>query len=116
MFVHFGSSFKKSGVEIEDITRIGFSSWGSSKQQGHLSIGDSLFRKIVVYNQGVFAVVTEVLPDGAGRVRSQELQRSSLGGSGSHNNGIFHSIMFFQDIHNVNYSGAFLTNSNIDAV
>jgi hypothetical protein len=103
-------------MEIKDITRVGFSSWGSSKQQGHLSVGDGLFRKIVIYNEGVLSVVTEVLTNGAGGVRGQELKGSGLRGSGGHDNAIFHSVVFFQDIHNVDHSRSFLSNSNIDAV
>jgi hypothetical protein len=103
-------------MQVEDITGVSFSSWGASKQQGHLSVGHGLFRKIVVYNEGMFAVVTEVLADGAGRVGSQELQRSGFRGSGGHDDGIFQSVVFFQDIHNVDNGGTFLTNSNIDAV
>jgi len=116
VLVHFGGSFEQSGVEIKDVTGVSLSSWRSSKQQGHLSVGNSLFRKIVVYNEGMFAVVTEVLADGAGGVRCQELQRGGFRGSGGHDDGIFHSVVFFQDIHNVDNGGAFLTNSNIDAV
>lgn len=29
--VHLGSSLKKTGMEIEDVTGVGFSSWGSSQ-------------------------------------------------------------------------------------
>lgn len=65
VLVHLGGSFKQTGVEIEDISWIGFSSWGSSQEKGHLSVGDGLFGEIVVDDESVFSVVSEVLGDGA---------------------------------------------------
>ena len=78
MFVHLGRTFEKTRVEIEDITWVGLSAWGSSQEERHLSVGDGLLRKIVVDNQAVFAVVSEELSNSAARVRSQELERCGL--------------------------------------
>jgi len=69
-------------VEIEDITGVGLTTGGSSQEEGHLSVGDGLLRQIVIDDQGVLAVVSEVLTDGTSRVRSQELKRCGLGGGG----------------------------------
>lgn len=68
--VHLCGSLQKTRVQIEDITRVGFSTRGSSQQKGHLSVCDSLLGKIIIDNQGMFSVVSEVLTDSATRVRS----------------------------------------------
>jgi len=103
-------------VQVKDISGIGFSSGGSSKKKGHLSVGNGLLGKIVVNNQSVFSVVSEVFSNGACRVRSQELKRSSFGSSGSNNNGVFESILFFEGFDDVSNSGSLLSNGDVDAV
>lgn len=60
-FVHLGGTFEQTGVEVEDIAGVSFTTWGTTKQQGHLTIGNSLFGQIVENDQSVFAVVTEKL-------------------------------------------------------
>jgi hypothetical protein len=80
-------------VEIKDISRIGFSSRGSSQKKGHLSIGDSLFRKIIIDNQTVSSGISEIFSDGTGGIRGQELKRGSFRCSSSYNDGIRHSSM-----------------------
>ena len=58
-FVHLGSTFKKTRVQVEDVTRVGFTTWGTTQQKRHLTVGDGLFRQIVENDQSVLAVVTE---------------------------------------------------------
>lgn len=76
-------------MEIKDISGISLSTGRSSQKEGHLSVGDGLLGEIVIDDEGVFAVVSEVFTDGATSVRSQELKRSSLGSSSSNNDGVF---------------------------
>lgn len=82
-------------MEIKDITGVSFSSWGSSKKKRHLSISNGLFGQIVVDDQGVFAVVSEVLSNGAGRIRGQELKRGGFRSGSGDNDGVFHGVVFF---------------------
>ena len=65
-------------MEIEDITGVGLTTGGASQEERHLSVGDGLLGEIVVDDQGVLAVVSEVLADGTARVGSQELEGGSL--------------------------------------
>lgn len=76
--VHLGCALEETGMEIEDVSRVGLSAGGSSEQQGHLSVRDGLLGQIVIDDQAVLAVVSEVLTDGAAGVRSQELERGGL--------------------------------------
>ena len=76
--VHLSCTLKETRVEIEDITGVGLTTGGTSEEEGHLSVSDGLLGEIVVDDQGVLAVVSEVLTDGAAGVGSQELEGGSL--------------------------------------
>ena len=65
-------------MEIEDVSGVGLSAGRSSQQKGHLSVSNGLLGQIVVDDEAMLAVVSEVLTDGAAGVRSQELERGSL--------------------------------------
>jgi len=78
VLVHLGCTLEEARVEIEHITWISLTTWGTSKQQGHLTVSDSLLGEIVVNNQTVHAIVTEVLTDSATGVRGQELERCGV--------------------------------------
>lgn len=103
-------------MKIENVSGVGFSSRGSSKKKGHLSISDGLFGKIVINNQSVFSIVSEVFSDGACRVRGQELKRGSFRGGGGNNDSVSEGIMFFKGFHDVSNSGSLLSNGDVDAV
>jgi hypothetical protein len=64
----------------------------------------------------MFSIISEEFSNGASRIRSQELQRSSFRSSSSHNNWVSQCIMIFQCLHDVSNSGSLLSNSHIDAV
>jgi hypothetical protein len=81
-----------------------------------LSVGYGLLRQVVVDNQSVHSVVSEVLSDGASRVGSQELKRSCIRCSGSNNDGVSKSTVVFKDLHNVGHSGPLLSNGDVNAV
>ena len=103
-------------MEIEHISWVGLSAWGSSQQQGHLSVGNGLLGQVVVDDQSVHSVVSEVFSNGASRVGSEELQGSSIRGSGSYNDGVFESTIVLEDLHDVGHSGSLLSNGDVDAV
>jgi len=102
-------------VQIEHITRVGLSSRRPSQQKGHLSVGDSLLGKIVVYDKSMFAVVSEEFSDGASGVRSQKLKRGSFGSSSSNNDGVSKGVVGFKGVDQVSNSRSLLTDSDVDA-
>jgi hypothetical protein len=81
-----------------------------------LTVSDGLFGQIVVDDQRVHAVVTEVLSHGGTRVRGQELKGSGVRGSGSDNNGVLESIVLFKGLHKLSNSGSLLSDGNVDTV
>jgi len=114
--VHFGGSLKKSGMEVENVTGVGLSAWGSPQEQRHLSVGDGLLGEIVVDDQSVQTGVSEVLADGAAGVGSQELKGSGLRGSGSDDNGVLEGVVVRQNLDDVGNGGPLLSDGDVDAV
>ena len=78
VLVHLGCTLEETRVEVEDITWVSLTTGWSSEEEGHLSVGNGLLGEIVVDDEGVLAVVSEVLTDSASGVWSQELERGGL--------------------------------------
>lgn len=116
LVVHLGSTLQETGVQIEDITGVSLTSGGTTEQQRHLTVGNSLLRQIVVDDQGVLAVVTEPLTDGGTGERSKVLKRRSLGSSSGDDNGVFHGVVLLKSLDELGNSRSLLTNGNVDAV
>ena len=73
--VQLRRALKKARVKIENVARIGFPARRTAQQERHLTIGDGLFRKIVINHQRVHAVVAEIFAHGATGEWREELQR-----------------------------------------
>lgn len=116
VLVHLGCTLEETRVEIEDITGVGLTTWGTSEQQGHLTVSNSLLGEIVVDDETVHAVVTEVLTNSAAGVGSQELERCGIGSGGSNDDGVFKCIALAEESDDVGNSGPLLADSDVDAV
>lgn len=46
--VHLSGTFQQTGVEVEDVSRVGFTSWGTTEQQRHLTISYGLQNTIKI--------------------------------------------------------------------
>jgi len=114
--VHLGSTLKEARVEIEDITGVGLTTGRASQKERHLSVGDGLLGEIVVDDESVLAVVSEVLTNSAAGVGSQELKRGSLRGGGGNDDGVLERVVITEDLHDVGNCGSLLTDGNVDAV
>lgn len=114
--VHLGGSLQKSGMEVENISGVGLSARGSSQEKRHLSVSDGLLGEIVKDDKGVHTVISEVLTNGASRVRSEELERSSLGSGGGNDDGVVHGTGVGEDLNDVGNSRSLLTDGDVDAV
>lgn len=177
--VHLGGTLKQTGVEVEHITGVGLTTRGTTQQQRHLTVGNSLqgrktstlrttasqtpdtitvladrdlnpllesmhthsnnpanlsipshptmtfhsrnanthlLGQVIIDDQGVFAVVSEVFTHGAAGVGGQVLQGGSIGGSGRHHNGVLHGIGVSQTLDQLGHGGTLLADGHIDAV
>ena len=114
--VHLSRTLEETRVKIEDVTRVSLTTRRSSEKEGHLSVGDGLLGEIVIDDERVLAVVTEVLADSASGVGSEELKRSRVGGSGGNDDGVVHGLVLLEGTHDVGDGGSLLTDSGVDAV
>jgi hypothetical protein len=103
-------------VQVENVTWVGFSSWWSSEEKGHLSVSNSLFGQIVVHDQSVSSVISEPFAHGASRVWSEVLKWGSVGGGGDNDDAVFQAISFLEDSDQLGNGGLFLANGDVDAV
>mmetsp|Transcript_8630 Transcript_8630/g.10112 ORF Transcript_8630/g.10112 Transcript_8630/m.10112 type:complete len:544 (-) Transcript_8630:157-1788(-) len=113
---HLGRTLEETRVKIENITGVGLTTGGSSEEERHLTVGNSLLGQIVVDDEGVLAVVTEELADGTAGVGGQELEGGGFGGSGSDDNGVLHAVSILEQADDVGNGGALLADSDVDAV
>ena len=113
---HLSCTFQQATMQVEDITGVGLTTWWTTQQQWHLTVGNSLLGQIVIDDQSMFAVVTEVFSHGASSVWCQVLQWCSIWSSGWDNDGVIHGAGVSQTLDNLSDSRTFLSNSDVDAV
>ena len=116
LLVHLSCALEETRMKIEDITWESLTTGWASQEEGHLTVSDSLLGEIVVDDEGVLAVVTEVLANSATRVCGQELEWSGLRSGSGNDDGVLESIAVAEETNDVGNGGALLTNSNVDAV
>jgi hypothetical protein len=116
VLVHLGGALEETRVEVEHITGVSLTTWGTSKEERHLTVGDSLLGQIVVDDEAVHAVVAEVLANSAAGVRGQELEGGGIGGGGSNHDGVLEGVTLSKEAHDVGDGGSLLTDGDVDAV
>lgn len=144
--VHLCGSLQQTGVKVEDITWVGLTTRRTAQQQRHLTVGNGLGEKgqescliwflrthgttsliftlpslyllgqIVVDDQSVLAIVSEVLSHGAARVGGQVLQGGGIRGRSRDHDGVLHGISVSQPLHQLSHGGPLLSNGHVDTV
>src|SRR5690554_901361 len=114
--VHTCSTLQQTGVQVEHVTGIGFTSGRTAQQQGDLTIGPGLLGQVVINDQCVFTAVTEVLAHGTAGVRRQVLHGSRVGSAGGNDDGVFHRAVLFQLTYDVGNSGLLLADGHVDTL
>jgi len=114
--VELGGTLEKTRVKVEHVSGVSLTSRGTAEEEGHLTVSYGLLGEVIVENHGVHAVVTEVFSDGGTSVRSQELKRSRVGGSGRNNAGEGKGVVLFEHTSELSYGGTLLSNSYVHAV
>lgn len=71
--------------------------------------------QIVVDDETVFAIVSEVLTHGATRIGGQILKRSGIGSSSRYDNCVRHGTSVSKTLHNLSHGGSLLANSYVNA-
>ena len=116
VLVHLGCALKETRMEIEDVTGVSLTTGRSSEKEGHLTVGDGLLGEIVIDDKSVLGVVTEVLTNGASRVRGQELKRCGVRGGSGNNDGVLHAVSLLEEAANVGHGRSLLADGDVDAV
>jgi hypothetical protein len=116
LVVHLGSTLEETRVEVENVTGVSLTTGRTTEKERHLTVSDGLLGKIVVDDDGVLAVVTEVLSHSAASERCKILEGSSLGGGGGNDDGVLHGIVLFKGLDELSDGGTLLTDGDVDAV
>ena len=111
-----GGTFQQTGVEVEDVARIGFASRRAFQQQRDLAVCPRLFGEVVIDDERIFTAVAEVFAHGATCVRGDVLHRGGIGGGRSDDNGVFESIVFFQFAYHGGDGRGFLADGDVDTL
>src|SRR5690606_27960445 len=114
--VELCSAFEKTGVQVENVARISFAARRTTQQERHLTVGNSLLGQVVIADEGVLAVVTEVFAHRAARKRCEILHRSRIGSGSRDNDRIFQGAAFFENLDELGNSRTLLADGDVDAV
>lgn len=109
----------KSEKQLGDknlLARVGLTTGGTTKQERHLTVGNSLLGKIIVDDDGMATVITEPLTHSTASEGSNVLKRSSLGSSSGNDDRVLHSIVLLQSLNQLGDGGSLLANGNVDTV
>ena len=52
LLVHLRSTLEETRVQVEDVTGVGLTTGGATKQEGHLTVGDGLLGQVIVDDEG----------------------------------------------------------------
>ena len=52
LVVHLRGTLEETRVEVEDITGVSLTTGGTTEEQGHLTVSNSLLRQVVVDDEG----------------------------------------------------------------
>ncbi len=103
-------------MQVEHVTRVGFTARRALQQQRDLAVSDSLLGQIVVHDQRVFAAVHEVLAHGAARVGADVLHRGRFGRGRSDHHGVRQGAVLFQLAHDVGHGRGLLADRDVHAL
>jgi hypothetical protein len=112
--VHLGSTLEKTRVKVENISGVSLTSRRTTEKKRHLTVSNSLLGKIIVEDDSMLSVVTEVLSHGSSGVRSKKLKRSRIGSGSCNNNTVIHGSLLIKLSHKLGNGGSLLSNSNIN--
>ena len=109
-----GSALEEAGVEVEDVTRVGFTAGGTAEEEGELTVGNGLLGKIVVDDKAVTTAVHEVFTASDTGVGGKELETGGFGGGGGHDGGVLEGAVGVEEAVDTGDVGAALTDGDVD--
>src|ERR1700738_3362593 len=103
-------------MQVEHVAGIGFAAGRAAQQERHLAVGDGLLRQIVIDDDGVHAVVAEILAHGAAGERRDVLHRRRIRRGRGHDDRIFQRALLFEHLDELRDRGALLADRDIDTI
>lgn len=101
---------------FDSLSRVGLTSWWTTEQERHLTVGHGLLGQIVINDNSVLAVVTEPFAHSTPGEGSDVLKRSSFRGGSCHNDTIFHGVVLLKCLDQLSHSRSLLSDGNVDTV
>src|SRR5690606_15048830 len=68
LFVDASRALKQTGVQVENVTGVGFTTRRTTQQQRNLTVCPSLLGQVIINDECIFAAIAEVFAHGATRV------------------------------------------------
>ena len=115
LVVHLGGALQQTAMEVEDVAGIGFAARRPPKQQRNLAVGPGVLGEVVVDDQGLLALLHELLSNGAARVGRQVLEGGGLRRVGRHHHRVLHGAVLLQSADHLGHLGSLLANGHVDA-
>ena len=109
------ATLQQTGVQIEDVTRVGLAARRAAQQQRDGAVGLGLLGQVVEHDQHVLAVVHPLLRDGRTGVRGQPLEAGGVRGGRGDDGGVLHGAALLQSATHGGDGGALLTDRDVDA-
>ena len=101
-------------MEVEHVTGVCLTSRGTADQQGKGTVCYRVLGQVVVDDQDVLTLFSEIFRHSAARIGCHVLQGSRFrSGSGNHD-GIFHGPRAGQLVYQLYHGGIFLSDGNVD--
>jgi len=113
--VHLGGTLQETGVEVEDITWVGFAAGWATEEEGHLTVGDGLLGQVIVEDHGMLAVVAEELSHGGSGVWGEELEWGGVGSGGGDDDAVVHGATLIELSDELGDGGSLLSDTDVDA-
>jgi hypothetical protein len=103
-------------VKVENIPRVGFTTRRAAKNQGHLTVGDSLLGKVIKDDEDVLTLIHEILGKSTSRVRSEELAGGGIRSGSRDDNSVIESTSFLKNGNGAGDVRLLLADADVDAV
>ena len=115
-FGHARAAFEQTRMQIKDVARIRFASGRALENERDLPVSDRVFRKIVIYNERVHAVIHEPLAHGGAGERREILIRRRVRRGRGNDRRVRHRAFLLENGERAGDVGILLADRDVDAI
>ena len=108
-------ALKKTGVQIENVTGVGFTAGGALEQKAQGTVGDGVLAQIVIDDEDVAALFHEVFAESAARVGGDVLHGGKVARAGADDGGVFQRAGGTEHLSQLCDGACLLADGDIDA-